>query len=133
MTIETKSYSRRYSRCEAVQITADNINELAERYGFVLDQEEIAGLYGPKPNLGVMQQPGGVGPVHIKRAFIGDWIVHEGIRTRAYTRTEFEREFLPTSEIAEFQHLHDPTVHMRNTKIRSLVGDELAKKIIDLI
>lgn len=99
--METKRYTRKSFDVDAIQVTAENIEEVARWcMGEVRFQERLPVDGGTTP---VNRPYIAVRVFHPKnprqtQAFIGDWVLYAGTGYKVYTPKAFEQSFIPSPQ-----------------------------------
>lgn len=92
--IKTEKYVKKPFYAEAVQVSAENINEVASWCGGTVVQHKNAGgnttTYIKVPVLNPMSE-------RQERAFPGDWILWARNNYKVYTQKSFSRHFEPVN------------------------------------
>jgi hypothetical protein len=96
--MQTAVFARRPFFVEAVQVSAENFEDIAKWCGGQMQVRE-GGDGKKKPYILVTV----VRPMNDrqKTAFVGDWVVRAGSSFRVYTSTGFGKSFIPTNPRVE--------------------------------
>ena len=93
MSVETKKFARKAFYVDAVQVTEENIEEVAKWC-----QGDIRKGYGLSSTLGRYIKVRVHRPLNERqtRAFVGDWVLYAGTGYKVYSPRAFEKNFEPT-------------------------------------
>lgn len=104
MTITTKKFCRKPFYVDGIQVTEENINDVAAWCGGeVLEQEPKKG--DPKKYIKVDVRR----PLHHRQtmAFVNDWILKAGTGFKVYTESAFDSNFDPVEETEELRTVNE--------------------------
>lgn len=96
--LEIKNYVRNPFRVEAVRVTSENMQAVADHCGGTLEDGSTDGL-GSYIKVDVVR------PVNDRqcRAYVGDWILKAGNGFKVYTNSAFMNTFQPEFKAEEFE------------------------------
>lgn len=97
MTLEIKKFTQKPFCIEAVQVTTENMADLASWCeGRVISHEERDGLLGMDDYIKVVV----FRPAHIRhtQAFRGDWVLRSAVGYKVYTTKALEKAFVEVPE-----------------------------------
>lgn len=99
MTITTKKFSRKPFYVEGLQVTEENINEVAEWCGGEIQESTPKGDDKKVPFIKVNVRR----PLHRRQtmAYAGDWILKAGSGFKVYTEAAFDSNFDAVEEAPE--------------------------------
>ena len=100
MSISPKTYSRKPFRVNAVQVTKDNLDEVAEWCKGTVEDREVKDGKGVHVKVNVHR------PMNERqtKAFVGDWVLESTLGLKVYTQRAFESSFelrSPDNEVGE--------------------------------
>lgn len=94
--IETAKYQRKPFEVEGVQVTAENMAEVAEWcQGEIQETSGNTGVEVTEPSKYIhVRVHRAIHPRQTK-AFVGDWVLYAGTGYKVYTKKAFENSFVP--------------------------------------
>lgn len=100
--IETNKFARKPFHVDAVQVTAENMDEVASWCQGTVTRTDLSPV-GDFIKVRVHR------PLTERqtKAFVGDWVLYAGTGFKVYTDKAFEKSFEPATETREVQHARD--------------------------
>lgn len=112
MTITTKTYTRKPFTVDAIQVTDENMAEIAEWCSG--EVQSITKTNGTRPYVKVNVHR--ATNLRKTQAFSGDWVLRSGQGFKVYTPRAFDVAFEPQSEATRIANAHVPPIQLTQVK-----------------
>lgn len=103
--IELNKYTRVAFHVDAVQVTADNIGEVADWCGGEVRTAQNDGVDAPQGSPFIKVRVKRPLTPRQTRAFVGDWVLYAGTGFKVYTDNAFQKCFEPIVTLADTEKL----------------------------